>query len=735
MRGLFMNMSRIVFNRQLAADKMTNLTDEQLFTSEGFRDTVEDVVRGVSKTFNAPLKVNLAWLTPRHYVAFVQGFNVIALNTNNIMVQGKDRLGRYRILMGIVLHECGHRLFTDFSYFEGVVKRMYATKSLDGAPHLTAAMAGMSAPQLQMVGNLFHTIQNTIEDGFIELVLLTMFPGYGTYLQELRDLQLGEADSIAEMRRNGLKDEGVLHNLLLTYAKYGVVKFEDEAVEKLDPAYLIFEKVMPVVAAARVEKSFAKRVSACAKILDAFWEALASAVQPQDDGAAQSQQGQPGQGQQSQSSGSGEDAASEGKGRNSDSDEADASEEEGSSSASEGEGISSSDEDGEGSYSPASGGADGGNPASMEDILNALGNMPMQRDESQCGSSVLSAGQDASDEVDEPSEPTTGNSSDEQKLEEMAKKEAEQQAADDGEKALRKEVENKLANVDVGSIHKGIACEFKDVPKGKSDDFALLLAELKPVYDALCKKFAKDIKDRLEYSWEDGLYTGARLTAPYRKDMKRFANRLVPEEDFDMAVSLYIDLSGSMADDVGTDNLTAKSEVARRTAVIMYRFCEALGIPLQVIGHNGYRTVSLWRFKEFDSCDGRDLDRISQLNRCVGSSNRDGYGLRLCCEELTKRREKCRLMFIVSDGEPAGCDGYYDVEPGTLPKMDIDDILTSYGRKGIKFVAAGLGDYAAPVRRLYQEGLSPRVAAQFIDITDVSTMPKTFVNIIKKYLD
>lgn len=655
-----MTLTRSLLNKELSRQK-SKMTDEELFTSDSFAALITSVTEGVSKTYGQKISAKVEWLTPDDYVAFVAGMETLQLNANNALVQGTDRQTRYRLLMGLVLHECGHRLFTDFSYYEKFVDAVYRTRELPGAPKVSSALKKLSKGQIDKVLNVFHSICNIIEDAFIELVLMRLFPGYGAYLSELRDVHLRETPSLERDKADGVPDSARFVNALLSYAKFGVVKADSEETLTTDPVAVLLEPLKPVIDAARVEKSYAKRVSACAGIFEALWDVLFTFKEEES--------------------------------------------------------------------------ADGKAGPSLEDVLEALGKMDTPIDESQkssSGSPMVDAMTDAVSFDLEEGDKAEGRDGDvtSPALDRLAEEIAEQKALDEINRKAEKEEREAMGKTLMGDFHKGISHKWRDVPKGKASDYGKLEESVKSAYNALCKQFSKQIRDRLEYSWEDGLFTGQRLADATRRDMRRFANRNVPEDDFDMAISLYIDLSGSMHGGIASSDYTPKWEIARKTAFLMASFCKSLGIPLQIIGHDYLRCVRLVSFKGFDTCDNREFERISRLGEMVWSDNRDGYGLRICAEALAKRREKCRLLFVISDGEPCA-PGYFYREA----KPDIDDTLTVYGRKGIRFITAGMGDCGDGVRQLYQDGLSNKVAAKYIDITDVDTMPRAFVNIIKKYLD
>ncbi len=108
----------------------------------------------------------------------------------------------------------------------------------------------------------------------------------------------------------------------------------------------------------------------------------------------------------------------------------------------------------------------------------------------------------------------------------------------------------------------------------------------------------------------------------YRRNGKLFEKKLLPEEEPSLAFAVLVDVSGSMNG--------GRIENARKTALALYWFCEALSIPVLVYGHSTHDTycfsadevVDICSYAEFDSIDGNDAVRIAGMET-IGC-NRDG---------------------------------------------------------------------------------------------------------------
>ena len=99
---------------------------------------------------------------------------------------------------------------------------------------------------------------------------------------------------------------------------------------------------------------------------------------------------------------------------------------------------------------------------------------------------------------------------------------------------------------------------------------------------------------------------------------------------------------------------------------------------------------------------------MDMSSRC---GNRDGAALRFAAERLMTRAEDLKLLFLISDGQPAA---------------DLRGIKQEYSRKGIQLFAAAIGDDKPNIKRIYGDG--------FLDISDLNRLPVHLGNLIIQYI-
>ena len=277
---------------------------------------------------------------------------------------------------------------------------------------------------------------------------------------------------------------------------------------------------------------------------------------------------------------------------------------------------------------------------------------------------------------------------------------------------------NELAqNISYGNIHEGVKMtvhRMSTIDDKLRDRYDEASPPLLAISKQLQRSITRQLQDQRRGGKQTGLYMGRRLdihSLP-RNDGRVFSKMSLPNETPELALALLLDESGSMG-------CGSRATYARASAIILYDFCQSLGIPVMVYGHSAYSGVELYSYAEFDSID--KLDRYRLMDISARGNNRDGAALRFVAEQLAKRPEDIRLLILVSDGQPAD-SGYY----GTAAEEDLRGIKTEYRRKGICFVAAAIGDDKDSIERIYGDA--------YMDISDLHTLPITLTNVVKRFI-
>lgn len=270
---------------------------------------------------------------------------------------------------------------------------------------------------------------------------------------------------------------------------------------------------------------------------------------------------------------------------------------------------------------------------------------------------------------------------------------------------------------DLGNIHKDIKLQIVDVKTDANSQYDYLKALQQYNILSNAKKMSRKIESIIKAQNYDTTFknrqTGKKIctTSLYRPDKKFFINKQVEETISPLAVTLLVDLSGSMEG--------SRLHYAKLGAIQLVEFCNRINVPVSVYGHNSSGdTVYIYNFFNFNSSKSK---KHSLMNMYAGGGNRDGAAIRFCCEQLDKREEK-KMFVIISDGQPAA-SGY----GGFKAESDIHSIMKEYQKKDFIFVSASIGSDRENIRRIYGE-------KNVIDITDLSVLPKTLTKVIKNQI-
>jgi cobalamin biosynthesis protein CobT len=150
------------------------------------------------------------------------------------------------------------------------------------------------------------------------------------------------------------------------------------------------------------------------------------------------------------------------------------------------------------------------------------------------------------------------------------------------------------------------------------------------------------------------------------------------------AFYLLLDNSGSMDAQVYGGNVT-KAAAARAAAAVVEEATKGL-LPCKVALFNTSSGVRHTVLREFD--DRRPGNRSWESLTTVGPGgcNRDSANIRLAALELARRREKKKVLLILSDGEPSAFASKGEAE------VEVRDAVREARRKGIVVIPIMFGD-------------------------------------------
>lgn len=730
--------------RAISAER-DRLTDKEVFLSSAFKDFAESLLRGVGKIYKMPsFKINVFWGDANGIVACVDENCEFTLNANNVYLQGLSRKQRFPALIGCLCHEVSHRLWTDFKETNKIANQIkigtiqsYEARALNNYLQKFPEQRGQ-------VKGLFLKVSNIIEDGAIERTFNNTYMGYRKYLTAMR--QIASANERATIEAEGASGNTVIDflNLLLAYAVNG---FEPDNFDNIEATEAL-EYLKPTINASLIEQSSKKRCNYCVTIVSELIYFLQEKEEEKknqnnnndssnDDNNSSSDNSSSTNPANGDDSGDSEDNSSSDQGNSDGSDNSD----NGGDSNNSGDSNDASDNESNGDSDGESGNSDASNnDLNLSDDLSGeegdssnANYSPLDDNSDSDGSSSPSSMQQQA-----PSNDVTNHGDCSNELSDVENNVAQEKVEQKQEEELQKQCNTLKNEMDFGDYHRGVRSTITRISNtSKCRDFDEINKECDTILKRLIKEWVKQIHDLQIGDNLNGLYSGRRLKQAYRTDLKRFSSKKAPENIPDMSICLLIDMSGSMNG--------PSIEAARKSAMLIYKFCKELDIRFCCYGHQKSGTVKLSSFAEFDSIDGKDLYRIANIEEYVGGCNRDGYALRYCAEKLSKEQAAEKILIIISDGAPNDTNyGFYyiDEKPSNYEmkdsgnaKLDIVDIEKMCAKQGISIITAGIGYASEEIKDLYEYGVSKKIAPQFLEITDLSKMPKRFVEILKKEID
>jgi cobalamin biosynthesis protein CobT len=169
----------------------------------------------------------------------------------------------------------------------------------------------------------------------------------------------------------------------------------------------------------------------------------------------------------------------------------------------------------------------------------------------------------------------------------------------------------------------------------------------------------------------------------------------IENKTLDVAITVLVDMSGSMGGD--------KAYYALASTVLLNEVCSTLNIPLEIIGFtDGYTSFSsiapvMFVYKAFSDLKVSEDALIHDFSTSSHymNGNPDGENILWTHDRLIKRKEKKKIMVVMSDGSPAASKSSWGLEGFTKKVIrEIED--------GKKVDIYGLGLCSDSVKHYYK---------------------------------
>lgn len=663
----------------------TSLTDEQVFKSAAYTKYLEDIAQSCAQMFNRQVAVRAVWnddpKSPDYITGQTEGRTIWVNPRNHLTWSLPSRAARNLCNIGLVGHELGHVLFSDFHLLNSSQISILTKGELIHVPSLTteaerknfaelkAALANDDATR-SLIAAVTQDLLNILEDNYVEARISTEFPG--TFAQGIAMRQVAkykESPSIVEMIDKGMDGYLVLRNLLAQYC-CGTGTYNNRGYY-YGPLLDDFHAGLAFVDATVKQINPLSRWKCCVQLVLQWWPYIQPLIA---------------QCRKSQESGNTEKAidnpikklfvyaypTSE---------------------SYKGEDNKITD-DGTFAFDPEAR-IDACNQ--IEQALYAIKCNP----QGQTDDAGKIAGQESLEQV----------------IKVIARTEAVQKAEQELAARLRLKARDILNAKDDKAV-KNIKIDVNRtiaVPNECVAAYNEISGPLLAISRRLQSAIRQLLRDFMDGGKESNLFRGRRINIRglAKPNNRRVFYKMHQPQDFDgMAVTLLLDLSGSMGGE--------KANAALYAGIILFDFCHALGIPIQITGHNfSDEKVLIQSFSEFESVDGNDRYRIMGLK--VHSCNHDGAAIRYVARQLLLRPEPLKLLILISDGQP-NAGGY----SGKTAFEDLKNLKRKCERRGIKFIAAAIDEDKSVIEEIYGNS--------FLDITDLDRLPSRLAGIISDYI-
>jgi Mg-chelatase subunit ChlD len=267
------------------------------------------------------------------------------------------------------------------------------------------------------------------------------------------------------------------------------------------------------------------------------------------------------------------------------------------------------------------------------------------------------------------------------------------------------------------NVHKNCTMKIVTVRNAyeRKGDYEVLALPLRKIAVRLAKRLRRKFESE-PARFVKRKYYGTRFDAGQlaKADLRYFSQRKIKGIWPSLALVLLVDMSGSM--------MGERARMARNAAILLHIFAKELGIACGVYGHRNHGTTGVEITSYADIAHPTKDDAYRLMDIHGAGCNRDGAALIFAAEQLVPRPELNKLAVVISDGQPSA-PGY----EGTAAEVDMQSIIERYGKKGIKFIAAAIGEDRPSIKRIYGKD-------SFLDITDLEKLPDAMIRLVKHRL-
>ena len=604
---------------------------------------------------------------------------------------------KFEIVIGLIVHEIGHRLFTDFPTDGAHIYQMKQFgRFYPHDPENYLSVEGIALQQKlkdnedfrKTFANVLDMIAGRLEDGYIEQEMTSFYPGLASsYLGFVNSVMWQRSPSLNDMDNLRCPKLKIVLTQWLMYAVFAKLKVGEKPLEEYDSSLTDYIwNGMDLIDECRVERDPRKRAD--------IENQLAVLISPLIDKAIDDEEEKNGKGQSSKNN----------------------------------------------NQNNQQGGSSSANQAVQQMLQQMANQLGMASDGPDMSGSNGQVGSNTSKSITDPSRPQNsglkqtkaGGSSmqggDKQggagdspldhsaavrDLQNTLENAASQSVKADMESEHKRDLQSEARQLCQGSgftiprIHR--AEEVADTNKQVYNELAHRSVAIARRMAALLKKHLQEEENDEYMPWQ---YSGRKFVAKQycRNELKGFAQKRLPTPHMNCRVYVLVDESGSVTQEL--------SDAEMKTCIVLEQFCRDMNVPLTVQGYTSsfQSMLDVFSYVEEKVVDGNDKYRLTGMKSRGGTPT--GSAMNYAIRRLSKNdRKEPKLLFVITDGYAE------DDQDGALTESLIEDAE----KQNIRVIGCGIG---TDKERVAEEFGSDH----YLGIDDLEKMPERLVEIVRRRL-
>ena len=279
MRNKHLELRRRIEDTKLA------ITDAELFGSRLYGAVLSDIAESVTHRYRRKCRVLTYWDESPDADAASTNNRTIKINAaNRLTASFPTRKLKDLSLRGLLGHEIGHILYTDFNMASVYTSKLLAgefysaeptelnTEEEDSLAELRPLLAARDRATLLTLIRAGQFLDNVLEDVYIEGRICEAYPGTFARGIQLNNLRFAETvPTVASQVENGHLGYAIITNLMIQYCKTGDVNnLTRENSEYLD----VLVDCLPILDAAMYDDDGRARYAAVNHLLIHLWPYL-----------------------------------------------------------------------------------------------------------------------------------------------------------------------------------------------------------------------------------------------------------------------------------------------------------------------------------------------------------------------------------------------------------------------------------------------------------------------------